>query len=129
MKYIDGTMAKTRLDKWEGRNWGSGDDYDWEEAFKFASASCSSIPGHECDTGPFDLNSVDDVIASVFGQNDEESWLALVKLKDGRFCFVSAACDYTGWDCQAGGASTVCMDLGTLKRLGMDSFERKRLGL
>lgn len=36
------------------------------------------------------------------GENDYESWLAVLKLSDGQWCYVEAWCDYTGWDCRAG---------------------------
>lgn len=63
---------------------------------------------HEAEFGEYGehskiLDSVVEVIASAYGENDEEDWIALVRLGDGRFCKMSAGCDYTGWDCQASG--------------------------
>ena len=48
------------------------------------------------------------------GENDGENWAALCLLADGRWGFVEAGCDYTGWDCQAWGESAVAGDLEEL---------------
>ncbi len=53
----------------------------------------------------YTLSDVKRVIATSDGENDGESWLGLFEMNDGRFLSVSAFCDYTGWDCQAGGSS------------------------
>jgi hypothetical protein len=34
------------------------------------------------------------------GQNDEEPWLTLCRLKNGVYVFYKGECDYTGFDCQ-----------------------------
>lgn len=88
-------------------------DYDWPEAFM-----CAGV----------DFDAVEEVIASDAGANDEASWVALLRMKNGTFCFLSAWCDYTGWDCQSGGDA---WDSETLQRcvLGhMGQDDRKRLG-
>jgi hypothetical protein len=59
--------------------------YDWEEAFRYAAPH-------------FTLADVADVIAAVEGENDGADWVAVVRLRDGRFGYVTAGCDYTGWD-------------------------------
>lgn len=41
---------------------------------------------------------VEEVIASSEGYNDGDSWIALCKLKDGKYGATEAGCDYTGWD-------------------------------
>ena len=37
------------------------------------------------------------LMAESEGMNDQDDWLALFELRDGRFGFVWAGCDYTGW--------------------------------
>lgn len=37
------------------------------------------------------------VVKSSKGQNDGLAWRAVFVLYDGRFLFVKAGCDYTGW--------------------------------
>lgn len=71
--------------------------YDWREVFSFCS-SPDPIPGYQGSHAGFSMFDVQDVIASSEGENDGSNWLAAVKLKDGRFAFVSAGCDYTGFD-------------------------------
>lgn len=40
------------------------------------------------------------------GDNDGPEWVAVVEWSgpEGKFAVMAAGCDYTGWDCQAGGA-------------------------
>ena len=89
------------------------DDYDWREAFE-----CAAV----------DPDNVDEVIASDEGVNDGESWIALFKMKNGTFCFLTAWCDYTGWDCQSGGDAYDGDDLKTLLLNCVPEADRKRLG-
>lgn len=58
-------------------------DYDWREAFNFAS---------------FSREDVVNIIAMKEGMNDEEPWVGVFELNDGTFACLSAGCDYTGWD-------------------------------
>lgn len=89
------------------------DSYDWSCAFSYAS---------------FSLDDVAEIIKADEGENDGSSWLAVGVLKDGRFFFLSAWCDYTGWDCQAGGQSEEAPTLDDLIRWKMGDADRKRLG-
>ena len=89
-------------------------DYDWKEAIGFA---------------PFEMAEIEDVIAMECGANDEESWLAVFKLSGGRFGYVDAWCDYTGWDCQSGGSGGVRETLADLQRFEMTSQQRGRLNM
>jgi len=41
-------------------------------------------------------------VAEVCGENDEFHWFWILKLKDGRYLYIRAWCDYSGWDCQSG---------------------------
>lgn len=78
--------------------------YSWGEVFKYADGTgCGDVPEiagamHTGQTGkPFSLGDVRFVIADVEGDNDGPPWEAIVELHDGRFGFVEAGCDYTGW--------------------------------
>lgn len=57
-------------------------DYNWGEALAF---------------GPFTPGEVGEVIAAEEGQNDGDSWDLVARLTNGKFGFVTAWCDYTGW--------------------------------
>lgn len=88
-------------------------DYDWQEAFNFAA---------------FDVTEVAEIIKAEEGQNAGDSWLAVGRLKNGLFFFLSAWCDYTGWGCQDGGSSETADTLENLIRWRMGDEDRARLG-
>lgn len=70
-------------------------DYNWQHAFHEAiHGSCKSY--NSDDRGP--IENVIEVFFSVEGENDGDNWLAIVKMDDGKYCKMSAGCDYTGWD-------------------------------
>jgi hypothetical protein len=73
-------------------NW--KDDYDWKEAFGFAGNVRTAMG---CSTEPFGIDDVAEVLHSDEGENDGDSWIMAGKLNDGRYFFLSAWCDYTGW--------------------------------
>jgi len=73
-------------------------DYEWNEVFAFCDSNVNPIPGYTGDTKGFSMFDVAEVFAKDDGERDEANWLAAVKLRDGRFAFVSAGCDYTGFD-------------------------------
>lgn len=75
------------------------DSYDWRHAFYEAVHGEYGPDGGGL--GP--IEKVVEVIASVDGENDGDDWLAIVKWDDGKYAKMFAGCDYTGWDCQAGG--------------------------
>lgn len=111
---------------------------DWEYAFQccgageedssvFNTPSVSRALGDEsAAVDPFQRIDVRKVLATSEGENDGPAWLGLFKLKDGRYAFLSAGCDYTGWDCQSGGSALVSMDLALLAR-NISPEERARL--
>jgi hypothetical protein len=90
---------------------------DWESAFSCASGqaqgSCSwsevpdAAPGSDVATAPFNREDVREVLGISEGENDERDWIVCGWLNDGRLFFLSAGCDYTGWDCQSSGRSYV----------------------
>lgn len=115
-------------------------DYDWRQVFGYAggpdadSNSSGSRPeaaplGTSISTEPFGLEDVSTIIGYSAGERDERDWIVMGQLKDGRFFSVVAGCDYTGWDCQAGGHSNVALTLEDIIRFGLTPEERERLGL
>jgi hypothetical protein len=106
--------------------------YDWEQAFLFVSGNSpnvSPVIGSSAPATSFSRDDVVRVVAAEDGENDDANWICIVELKDGRFAFLSAGCDYTGWDCQSGGHAMVDTDLNRLIRLGTDESARDRLKL
>jgi hypothetical protein len=87
-------------------------DYDWREALYYA---------------PFRLQDVAEVIAAVDGANDEDNWTAVVRLHNGLYGYVTAGCDYTGWDCQAGGHGDTRPTLDAVLRELCTDDDRQRL--
>lgn len=78
---------------------------------------------------PFDIIDVDEVIYSSDGCNDGDNWVGVFRLKNGKFGYVSAGCDYTGWDCQAGGDGDIADTLEiTIRDLCTDD-DRRRFGI
>jgi hypothetical protein len=90
------------------------EDYDWQQALCYA---------------PFDIKDIVEIVAISEGYNDGESWVGVFKLANGNYGFIDAWCDYTGWDCQAGGDGFVNSSLDELRRWSMNSNARRRLGL
>lgn len=88
-------------------------DYDWSNAISYANWHHAEVA---------------EVIASSEGTKDEANWLLVVELGDGQYSFLSAGCDFTGWDCQAHGHSTERGSLAELVRFGMGADDRERLG-
>lgn len=115
--------------------------YDWEHAFQCCGPTegdsyahnipsvSAAIDKAHVSTEPFQRADVDEVIASEEGENDGQNWIGVFKLRDGRFAFLSAGCDYTGWDCQSGGHAIVDDDLDHLIQFGLGEDDRARLGL
>jgi hypothetical protein len=119
-------------------------NYDWRQAFAYAGdvydyasrdgqtygdPAVSSCIGTDTATGPVLRADVTEIVASSEGENDGPDWLIVVKVADGRYAYLTAGCDYTGWDCQAGGHCIVDNDLQHLIRFGIGEAERARLGL
>lgn len=69
---------------------------------------------------------VAEILVSVEGENDGPDWLVVMRLVDGCHAFLKAGCDYTGWDCQAGGSCEWTSTLDELKAIINDE-DRERL--
>ena len=66
-------LGRSRLPVWD----------DHSEVWKYAEG--------------FTSKDVAETLASGQGANDENPWWAVGRLFDGRFFYISAWCDYTGW--------------------------------
>ncbi len=116
-------------------------DYDWEQAFQYCGPHegdssynsggyhVSPVIESGASAEPFQRKDVKRVIAASDGEKDGANWIGVFELNDGRFAFVSAGCDYTGWDCRASGYAMVDSDLQHLIRLGLGDADRVRLSL
>lgn len=91
------------------------ESYDWTEAFSYANG--------------FGIDDVAEIRNAAEGENDGDDWIIWGRLKDGRWFYLRAGCDYTGWDCQAWGDSFVAATEEELIRMGMDFGSRQRFGL
>jgi len=103
------------------------EDYDWREAFKYAAESGEPTEGYAGSYEGFGFDDVAEVIASDDGENGGPDWIAALRLRDGRFAFLSAGCDYTGWDCQASGRTWLAASLDALVQWGLTEDARGRL--
>ena len=113
------------------------EDYDWLHVFAYAgeddglaSPNISTLTfGEKAEIKPFTREDVKKIIAQSEGENDGPSWLIYGQLKDKRWFFIEAGCDYTGWDCQAGGTAIVAGNRKDLERYGLTKEARERLGV
>ena len=88
------------------------DDYDWAKAFEYAGEVPTeeycradgqpsvkpASPLMDVSTSNFSRCDVIEIIALHVGANDEDNWLCVGRLFDGRWFALDAGCDYTGWD-------------------------------
>ena len=78
--------------------------YDWDCAFKEAMLPSNPLT-REVSDRRYTPADVVRIVAAEEGENDGRDWIGVFELNDGRFLTVRAGCDYTGWDCRAGGSS------------------------
>lgn len=103
------------------------DNYDWDQAFQISGVY--RVLGSGVSDANFNREDVEKILAIEDGQNDGDPWIGLFKLRDGRYAFLSAGCDYTGWDCQAGGRAIVSNDLEAIIRFGLGDEDRERFNI
>ena len=99
--------------------------YDWEEAFKYASPQSVDSTS----TASFTREDVIDIYGMVVGENDADPWRVYGRLKDKRYFYLEAGCDYTGWGCQESGHSWVSSTRPGIEREGLTDEARKLFGL
>jgi hypothetical protein len=106
------------------------DTYDWPEAFDEGTANISgALPGDGYDLTPFSIEDVVLILWMDEGENDGPDWIIAGVLQDNRGFFLSAGCDYTGWDCQAGGHAVICNSIEELLLFGIDDGDKDRFGI
>lgn len=72
------------------------DDDDWKEVFDYADKPMAVLQADVSCEG-FTREDVAEIIAIEDGENDESEWIGVFRLNDGRFAFLTAGCDFTGW--------------------------------
>jgi len=72
---------------------------DWAEVFKYALGDKVSqcVGDLEVAVNGFTRNDVVTILHATEGENDGPNWEALGFVRDGRWFYISAGCDYTGW--------------------------------
>lgn len=103
------------------------DTYDWGEAFAYANPT--AVIGDSVSTAPFTREDVVKIVAMAEGENEGPNWVGVFRLRGGRWASLEAGCDYTGWDCQAGGSAQVASTKAKIIRFGLSQGDRQRLGL
>lgn len=83
--------------------------YDWQAAFEYAGEATYghgsgsvylAVPPTEANAEQpgFTREDVKKIIGISEGEGDGPDWLLLCQLKDKRYAFLAAGCDYSGWD-------------------------------
>jgi hypothetical protein len=73
------------------------DTYDWEQAFEYGS-NPEAVPGDKVSVEPILRENITKLIGIEEGEPDEAPWCIAGKLNDGRWFYLTAGCDYSGWD-------------------------------
>jgi hypothetical protein len=87
-------------------------DYDWRQAFGYAGEIDTHAedrsydklnldvakPDDQVSTRLFCRKDVKNIVAMEEGEHDGANWRIVGELWDGRYFWLSAGCDYTGWD-------------------------------
>lgn len=123
-------------------------DYDWCHVFACAndgryrseytragewdvepnlSSKPSLVLDAKCSAETFWCEDVAAIFDSRPGEHDGAHWLIAGVLNDGRFFFIEAGCDYTGWGCQSSGSAWVSDSLRALYHHGMTDEAREVL--
>lgn len=88
-----------------------------------------AAPGYAIPTNGFSCEDVTEILHLRAGENDGEHWLLAGRLADGRFFFLSAWCDYTGFGCQSGGEVSVAHTYEDLVQFAINDDDRAILGI
>ena len=103
-------------------------DYDWRAAFNEAVVGDYRSYSADERGEPHPIDNVTAVYAASVGENDERDWIAVVEWEGKRFAVMRAGCDYTGWDCRAGGSIEYHDTLQqAVSKLTLTEEERQRL--
>ena len=75
------------------------------------------------DFDEFKFEDIEHLLACIPGENDGFNWHWIVRLKNGKYGYVTAWCDYTGWDCQSGGSVHIANSARDAALLAKDGYE------
>lgn len=103
--------------------------YGFNDTFEMCCDSLSKIEqSEEVSTKSLSISDIEVVLAYDEGENDGENWIFILKAYDGRYAFMSAGADYTGFQCRSWiSGSHVSYNLNSLINFGLDDNERSRL--
>lgn len=101
---------------------------NWLNAFGEGTQSPRSVLSSKVSLEKFTAMDVVHVYAMQKGEKDGSNWICAGRLKDRRFFFLSAGCDYTGWDCRSWGDVLLSDNLAILVGFGMTERDRDALG-
>lgn len=112
-------------------------DANWRQAFGYAGEpdtdahepNVTVALGSSCSASAFTREDVESISYHRDGEHDETNWLMCGRLHDGRWFYLEAWCDYTGWDCVAGGSVVVADTWIDLVRYGLTDEARELWGL
>jgi len=113
------------------------DSFDWKEAFGYAGEPNTSgspriqatITNTSLSITPFTREDVIEIVGLSEGEGDGPDWLAYGCLRDGRWFYLEAGCDYTGWDCQADGFAIVGGSREDIEQFALTDQARERFGV
>jgi hypothetical protein len=115
------------------------DDDDWRQAFgyagepntdaRFHKLKIATAIGSTCSAAPFTREDVIHIEHATPGENNGPPWRICGLLADGRWFYLEAGCDYTGWDCQAGGSTTLADSRDALIQFALTQEARALWGL
>jgi hypothetical protein len=110
--------------------------WDWQEAFGYAGEPKTyafkqniESTGEDCSTKLFTREDVSVILGMIEGENDGAPWRIYGQLFDGRYFYLEAGCDYTGWDCGAGGSASVALTKQDIISKGLTEEARRLFGL
>lgn len=113
-------------------------DRDWACAFEFAGDRTGDGYCYDNADGsmPFDIDTnkpseepvmrehVVEIFGIIDGEHDGENWKLFGALRNGRYFYLSAGCDYTGWDCKSSGECLVSSSFDAIKfRIPVDVLQ------
>jgi hypothetical protein len=110
--------------------------YDWQQAFGYAGepgtyatggTRVEAVHGSSVSAATFTREDVAEILCLIDGENDGAEWVGVFRLRDGRYASLMAGCDYTGWDCQAGGNAFVAERMSEIATLGLTDDQRRRI--
>ena len=111
------------------------DNDDWREVFAFSGsggknpANVQVVLGANCSDNHFTQKDIKSVFAYEEGKKNCDAWLICGQLLDGRYFFIEAWCDYTGWGCIARGCAYVSDTWERLYQFGIGDVARARFGI